>query len=50
MFADIAPSYDRLNHLLSVNIDKVWRRFTVKKLMDVLQRPNAIALDLCCGT
>ncbi len=50
MFADIAPSYDRLNHLLSINIDKIWRRFTVKKLMDVLQRPNAIALDLCCGT
>lgn len=50
MFADIAPSYDRLNHLLSANIDKVWRRFTVKKLMDVLQRPDAIALDLCCGT
>ncbi|MBS1790935.1 MAG: bifunctional demethylmenaquinone methyltransferase/2-methoxy-6-polyprenyl-1,4-benzoquinol methylase UbiE [Acidobacteria bacterium] len=50
MFADIAPSYDRLNHLLSVNIDKIWRRFTVKKLMDVLQRPDAVALDLCCGT
>ncbi|HEX9001429.1 MAG TPA: bifunctional demethylmenaquinone methyltransferase/2-methoxy-6-polyprenyl-1,4-benzoquinol methylase UbiE [Blastocatellia bacterium] len=50
MFAEIAPSYDRLNHLLSVNIDKVWRRFTVKKLKDVLDRPGAIALDLCCGT
>jgi demethylmenaquinone methyltransferase / 2-methoxy-6-polyprenyl-1,4-benzoquinol methylase len=50
MFAEIAPSYDRLNHLLSVNIDKVWRRFTVKKLKDVLGRPGAIALDLCCGT
>jgi demethylmenaquinone methyltransferase/2-methoxy-6-polyprenyl-1,4-benzoquinol methylase len=50
MFAEIAPSYDRLNHLLSINIDKVWRRFTVKKLKDVLDRPGAIALDLCCGT
>lgn len=50
MFSDIAPSYDRLNHLLSLNIDKIWRRFTVKKLMDVLQRPDSIALDLCCGT
>lgn len=50
MFAEIAPSYDRLNHLLSINIDNVWRRFTVKKLKDVLARPNAIALDLCCGT
>jgi len=50
MFAEIAPSYDRLNHLLSINVDKVWRRFTVKKLRDVLDRPDAIALDLCCGT
>ena len=50
MFAEIAPSYDRLNHLLSVNIDKRWRRFTVGKLKDVLARPEAVALDLCCGT
>jgi len=50
MFAEIAPSYDKLNHLLSVNIDKLWRRFTVNKLRDTLSRPNALALDLCCGT
>jgi demethylmenaquinone methyltransferase/2-methoxy-6-polyprenyl-1,4-benzoquinol methylase len=50
MFAEIAPSYDRLNHLLSINIDKVWRRFTVKQLEDVLSHPEAVALDLCCGT
>lgn len=50
MFAEIAPSYDRLNHLLSVNIDKLWRRYTVSKLQEVLARPDAVALDLCCGT
>ncbi|MCW5968452.1 MAG: bifunctional demethylmenaquinone methyltransferase/2-methoxy-6-polyprenyl-1,4-benzoquinol methylase UbiE [Blastocatellales bacterium] len=50
MFAEIAPSYDRLNHLLSANIDKRWRRYTVNKLADVLDRPGALALDLCCGT
>lgn len=50
MFAEIAPRYDRLNHLLSINIDKLWRQFTVGKLMDLLSRPDAIALDLCCGT
>lgn len=50
MFAEIAPSYDRINHLLSINIDRRWRRFAVKKLADVLTRPEAIALDLCCGT
>src|SRR5215510_12676900 len=41
MFADIAPSYDRLNHLLSINIDRLWRRFTVKKLKDALRLPFA---------
>lgn len=50
MFAEIAPSYDRLNHLLSINIDKRWRRFTVGKLQDKLSQPGALALDLCCGT
>jgi demethylmenaquinone methyltransferase / 2-methoxy-6-polyprenyl-1,4-benzoquinol methylase len=50
MFAEIAPSYDRLNHLLSINIDKAWRRFTVRHLQDVLALPGALALDLCCGT
>lgn len=50
MFAEIAPSYDRLNHLLSLNIDKVWRRFTISRLRDILQRPGVMVLDLCCGT
>src|ERR1051326_4356427 len=50
MFAEIAPSYDRLNHLLSANVDKRWRRFTVSQLKDVLARSEARALDLCCGT
>lgn len=50
MFGEIAPTYDRLNHVLSVNIDKRWRRLVGKKLADVLARPNAMVLDLCCGT
>ena len=50
ILAEIATSYDRLNHLLSLNIDKGWRRFTVKKLMDILQRPDAVALDWCVCT
>src|SRR5215472_2423373 len=50
MFAQIAPRYDFLNHALSLNVDKRWRRFTAGKLSDVLNRPQAIALDLCCGT
>ena len=50
MFAEIAPSYDWLNHVLSINIDKLWRRRTVRKLEDVLAKPDSIALDICCGT
>jgi demethylmenaquinone methyltransferase / 2-methoxy-6-polyprenyl-1,4-benzoquinol methylase len=50
MFAEIAPSYDRLNHLLSAHIDKYWRWFTVRKIRDLLLQPDALALDLCCGT
>jgi demethylmenaquinone methyltransferase/2-methoxy-6-polyprenyl-1,4-benzoquinol methylase len=50
MFSQIAPRYDFLNHALSMNSDKRWRRFTAHKLSDVLDRPGARVLDLCCGT
>ena len=50
MFAQIAPTYDFLNHLLSLGIDRRWRRFTARKLAGVLTRPGALVLDLCCGT
>jgi demethylmenaquinone methyltransferase/2-methoxy-6-polyprenyl-1,4-benzoquinol methylase len=50
MFADIAPRYDFLNHALSFNTDKRWRRFVIKKVADCLTDPDAVALDLCCGT
>lgn len=49
MFAEIAPRYDFLNHALSLNVDKRWRRFVIKKIADLLQ-PGALALDICCGT
>lgn len=50
MFAEIAPRYDLLNHVLSLNIDKRWRRLVAKRVGDQLRRPGALALDLCCGT
>jgi demethylmenaquinone methyltransferase/2-methoxy-6-polyprenyl-1,4-benzoquinol methylase len=50
MFAKIAPRYDLLNHLLSFNIDRAWRRVLLKRLESVLVRPDARVLDLCCGT
>lgn len=50
MFAGIAPRYDLLNHLLSFNVDRAWRRALRQSLSPVLARPDAKILDLCCGT
>src|SRR5260370_4970527 len=50
MFGRVAPRYDLLNHLLSFNLDRRWRARTVERVADVLARPGAKALDLCCGT
>ena len=50
MFSGIAKKYDFLNHFLSVNTDKRWRRLVSKKLKDVLERENALVLDVACGT
>src|SRR4029079_14060421 len=47
MFGEIAPHYDRMNHLLSLNIDRYWRSWTVKKLEP---RPGEPILDVCTGT
>ena len=50
MFTEIAPRYDFLNHLLSLEMDRVWRARTTRRLWPILRRPNARVLDLCCGT
>jgi len=50
MFGRIAPRYDLLNHLLSLDIDKVWRRRVARRFRGVLQDSKADVLDLCCGT
>ncbi len=50
MFGRIAPRYDLLNHLLSLNIDRYWRARTVSRVAGVLERPGAQVLDVCCGT
>ena len=47
MFAGIAAKYDRMNHLLSLNVDKYWRWKTVKLLQP---SPGAPILDTCTGT
>ncbi len=50
MFGRVAHRYDLANHLLSFNIDKWWRRHTVKRVRAILDRPGARVIDLCCGT
>ncbi|HET8550135.1 MAG TPA: bifunctional demethylmenaquinone methyltransferase/2-methoxy-6-polyprenyl-1,4-benzoquinol methylase UbiE [Bryobacteraceae bacterium] len=50
MFDRIAPRYDLLNHLLSFNVDRLWRRRTVARVGPVLERAEARVVDLCCGT
>jgi demethylmenaquinone methyltransferase/2-methoxy-6-polyprenyl-1,4-benzoquinol methylase len=50
MFAAIAPRYDLVNHLLSFNIDRSWRKVLMKRLSPILKQPGAKVLDLCCGT
>ena len=50
MFDSIAPRYDLLNHVLSANIDRLWWRRTARRFRDVLTRPDAAILDICCGT
>jgi len=47
MFGSIAPVYDFLNHALSLNIDRVWRRFAVRS---TLRPGDRRALDVACGT
>ena len=50
MFSRIAPRYDLLNRLLSLSLDRRWRRRTARALAPRLAAPDSRALDLCCGT
>ncbi|MBR5141899.1 MAG: bifunctional demethylmenaquinone methyltransferase/2-methoxy-6-polyprenyl-1,4-benzoquinol methylase UbiE [Bacteroidales bacterium] len=48
LFNSIASDYDRLNHILSLNIDKGWRRKAVKEIAD--KDSPVKVLDVACGT
>ena len=47
MFDNIAPTYDKLNHILSLNIDKHWRVDAIKRLSKTEPK---VVLDEACGT
>lgn len=47
MFRQIAPRYDAMNHVLSMNVDRYWRRRAVRQLN---LEPNLPVLDTCTGT
>ena len=47
MFGEIAPKYDRMNHLLSFQVDRYWRWRTVRKVTPERDEP---ILDVCAGT
>jgi len=49
MFSDIAPTYDRVNRIISFRTDLRWRRKALAAL-DVQRRPDGRYLDLCAGT
>ena len=49
LFSEIAPRYDLLNHVLSLNIDRAWRRKAVDRLQ-VAGAPDGLYLDACAGT
>jgi demethylmenaquinone methyltransferase/2-methoxy-6-polyprenyl-1,4-benzoquinol methylase len=49
IFSEIAPRYDLLNHLLSFNIDRAWRRKALAAL-DWQRKPNGTYVDVCAGT
>ncbi|HLV00250.1 MAG TPA: bifunctional demethylmenaquinone methyltransferase/2-methoxy-6-polyprenyl-1,4-benzoquinol methylase UbiE [Acidobacteriota bacterium] len=51
MFDAIAPRYDLLNRLLSLSVDRYWRRIARKRLAQLQPDPSSIQiLDLCTGT
>jgi demethylmenaquinone methyltransferase / 2-methoxy-6-polyprenyl-1,4-benzoquinol methylase len=50
MFTSIAPRYDLLNHVLSLNVDRMWWRRAARTFRHILTQSDSRILDLCCGT
>jgi demethylmenaquinone methyltransferase/2-methoxy-6-polyprenyl-1,4-benzoquinol methylase len=49
VFTAIAPTYDRLNRIISLRFDQAWRRYAIRQLAWE-RKPDGIYLDLCAGT
>ena len=49
IFSEIAPRYDLLNHVLSLNVDRAWRRRALEAL-GWRARPDGVYVDVCAGT
>lgn len=49
LFTDISSTYDKLNHVLSFNIDKLWRKDAMRRIQFKKNEPIS-ALDVCAGT
>jgi len=49
MFSRIAGDYDLFNHILSLNIDRLWRK-RARKILEPHLSPDGMILDLCTGT
>ena len=47
MFDSVAPSYDRLNHIMSLGIDRIWRK---KAILEIVDGSQQRILDVACGT
>ena len=50
MFGEVAHRYDLLNHLLSLSVDRYWRRQVVRLIQTANPDPEDACLDLCTGT
>lgn len=50
MFSEIAPRYDLANHVLSMNVDRLWWSRAARTFTHFLRSPDTRVLDLCCGT
>ena len=47
LFSRVAPNYDKMNDLISLGTQRLWRKKLFKKLQ---VKPGDFCLDLCCGT